>query len=154
MIRHATRNRADVGDVQVIDQEVAELERPRRQLDGPCVPRRIVGQKLRILELDHRRARARRDDDRAIAGEDLDRVLGLLAGQLGKAAVVERLAAAGLSLGKIDLVPQPPQQPHRGLPRLRPQNVAQAGDHIFRDWLLVKLGDLIYSIKGLSQKLN
>ncbi|MGC3969696.1 MAG: hypothetical protein QM775_20900 [Pirellulales bacterium] len=49
--------------------------------------------------------------------------------QIGKPGVVERLPAAGLGLREIDLVPESSQEPDDGLTGLRPDDVAEAGDH-------------------------
>ena len=64
-----------------------------------------------------------------VSGKDPDRVFGLLASQIVKAAIEERLPATGLRLGKVDLVPKPAEQADRGLPRFGAQHVSQAGNH-------------------------
>jgi hypothetical protein len=56
-------------------------------------------------------------------------VPGLLAGQIGEAAVIKRLAAARLIAWKTDLMSQPPQQAHQGHACLGAKAIAQAGDH-------------------------
>ena len=58
-----------------------------------------------------------------------DRVPGLLAGQLGIAAVEHRLPAAGLSFGEINRMTQASQNAHQGLTGLRTDHVAEARDH-------------------------
>ena len=107
---------ADIDHLQLIDQEVAELERPR-----------APGRAARACHLASPSSRCGYSTLTIAAHEPLgtitgwspantpNRVLRLLAGQVGIAAVEHRLAAAGLGLGKVDRMPQPPQDPHHRL---------------------------------------
>jgi hypothetical protein len=114
---------------QPIDQKVGQLAGPLGQVAGPRLPLRVAGEQQRILDLDHRRARARGDDHRAVTGKDPQRVFGLFARQVMKTAIKQGLPATGLRLGKIDLVPEAAEQTNRGLPGFGAQHVSQAGDH-------------------------
>ena len=69
------------------------------------------------------------DHHRLLALKSSNRVLRLLAGQLGKATVEHRLPAACLTFRKVDYVPQSPQNADHCLAGLRANDVAQAGDH-------------------------
>src|SRR5436190_17364887 len=84
---------------------------------------------MRILHLHHCRARAAWRYDWLIALKHADRMLRLLTGQFGIAAVEHRLPTTGLVLWKIDFMPQPPKDADRRLSCLRANHIAQAGNH-------------------------
>src|SRR5687767_14470716 len=93
------------------------------------MPSLVTFEEMRILDFDHRRTRAARHYHRLFAREDIDRVPSLCTGQIGVPAIKHRLAAAGLSFGKIDLMAEATKHPDHRLPRARTHTIAQAGDH-------------------------
>ena len=102
---------------------VDPLPRPLRLRE----PFRIVAEQPGVVVLDHRRAGARRCDDRVVAVELREEMLGRRAGLRLVPGVERRLAAARLSLREYRLGPEPSQQPHRRLPRLGEEGVDEAG---------------------------
>ena len=131
VVGHAVREvRADVLHAEDVDEQLAELvhARPdRRDLAGQPVVLRQLGQ-ARVAVADHRGARSRRGDDRVVLAEHADEPARQRHGLQLVAGVRVHLPAAGLLLREDDLVPEPLEQPHHGLPRLREERVVEACD--------------------------
>src|SRR5207302_1071085 len=73
----AAELRANINDLELIDQEVTELKRSLCKVERSLVPLAFMLQQMRILDFRHRRARPARDYHRLIPFKYADRVFRL-----------------------------------------------------------------------------
>ncbi|PQM46503.1 hypothetical protein C1Y40_03333 [Mycobacterium talmoniae] len=121
---------AGVGHLQHVDQQLGQLVQPwddAGHLPGQAGGAGPVGQH-RVVVLDHRRAGPGGGQHRVVAVEGGAESLRQRHTVVLVAGVEVHLAAAGLLRGEVDLVTQPPQQPHHRLTGLRVHDVVETGD--------------------------
>ena len=119
--------RADVGDAQLVHEELRELEGPAGEVGGRGRVRRVL-EEFRVELLDHRHARTGGADDHLGAAEDLQGADRAAAGDVPLAGVEGGLAAARLLRAELDLVAEPLQHPDRGHADLGGQLVDETRD--------------------------
>ena len=110
-----------------IDEEAQQLECLRGEVFGAVAPVRITGEKLGILHLDHGGAGAGGRDEIIVTFESLDGLAGDDARRVVGAAVIGRLAAAGLLLGNFDRAAGGLKQGDRRETDIRPHRIDHAG---------------------------
>ena len=121
--------RPDVGDAELVDQVLAELEGAPGQVQGQAVLGAAGREQRRVVVANHIDARTGRRDDRGgVAAEGLQPGFGQAAGVVLEAAVEQRLAAAGLGGRKARFDAQAFQQRDHLLQHAGVELLAQAGD--------------------------
>jgi len=121
---------ADVGDAELIDQQLGKFMNARQQFFDGAGDGRIArdGGHFRIVISNHGDAGGGWDADRFVVSEDFEEVphqghrFGLVTG------VVVHLAAAGLGLAEFDGVSQTLEHGYDGSTGLREEGVVVAGD--------------------------
>ena len=129
--RDGVRKRgADVGDAQLVDEELGELEHARQKRVDACDERRIPrgGRHLGIVLADHRDARRGRHADHLRAVEDPEEMFHQPARLAGVPGVVMHLPAAGLLAPEFDAMAKALEHGDHGFACFREQRVVVAGD--------------------------
>ena len=115
-------------DLEDLVEELDELLRPRRDMMQSMLPGVIALEQHFELLPDHCTAGARRGHDVLVGLEDLDEPLRQIARAVVKPVVKERLPAAGLSGGEMNLAVEVLQDLGHRHANLRVELVGQAGD--------------------------
>ena len=110
-----------------VDQEAGQLEAAPGQAPGAFGPGRVIGQRLRVMRLDHADAGTRGRHDIVVGLEDLDEAPRQPGRVPAVAAVEGGLAAAGLRAGHLDLAAGLLQQLQRREADVGSDRVDQAG---------------------------
>ena len=129
VVGHAVREpRPDVRDAEDVDEELGELVDSRRDLLDLARQALVASAPgdHRVLVADRADARPRRGDHRVVVPEHVDEATHERDGLTGIPRVRQHLAAAGLRGRELDSAPEPLEQAHRRLRRLRPHRVVEA----------------------------
>lgn len=120
---------AEVGNAEVIDEVLGELEGARGERPGARQPDRVLGEELGVIMAEHVSAGAGGDDDIALGLlEKADGVLGDGPGLIAQAGVEVWLAATGLIVRELDAEAEAAENLDDGLTRLRVEGVNEASD--------------------------
>ena len=120
--------RADVLETEAADQQLAQLEDPRRELLDLALENGVALGERRVVLAHGAHARGGGSHDDLGAGEHAHEPARQRPGLVPVAGVQVQLAAAGLLAPELDLVAEPLEHPHGGRAGLRRDRVGQARD--------------------------
>ncbi len=118
----------DVPDAAHVGEEADEFVDLRGEGLRPFVPFIVLGEEVRVVELQHAGAGTGRRNHIVVGFKSRDHLPGDCRGVLPVARIVGGLAATGLAGGHLDVAAGGFDQFHRGEADARPQQIDKAGD--------------------------